>query len=273
MVGNDARSVRDQIRAAFEAIHNDKRDRIQRQADEEMRAAPNDTDLRSKPYFRSSCATLLLGISTISDFEPAAHPALIGNLRPEPKPMHDGLFEMFFISVARWAASEPGPVGPARNTHRSSFSEREQSFETPSMRILLVEDYKPYRSLISSLLSEDHNLELVGEAEDGLEAVEEARQLKPDIILMDIGLPKLNGLAAARRMLDLVPSAKIIFLTQETDADVVKEALNLGARGYVLKQYAEAELLAAIAAVLAGKRFFSLGLGDGGFDVQKTSEN
>ena len=141
------------------------------------------------------------------------------------------------------------------------------------MRILLVEDYKPYRSLISSLLSEDHNLELVGEAEDGLEAVEEAQQLKPDIILMDIGLPKLNGLAAARRMLDLVPSAKIIFLTQETDADVVKEALNLGARGYVLKQYAEAELLAAIAAVLAGKRFFNLGLGDGGFDVQKTSEN
>ena len=130
----------------------------------------------------------------------------------------------------------------------------------------MVEDFKPYRTLITSLLSEIHSFDLVAEVEDGLEAVEKVQQLKPDIILMDIGLPKLNGLAAARRILDLVPSVKIIFLTQEMGADVVREALNLGARGYVLKQYAETDLLAAIAAVLVGKRFVSRGLGDEGVD-------
>ena len=141
--------------------------------------------------------------------------------------------------------------------------------ETSSTRILLVEDFKPYRSLISRLLSEDHNLDLVGEAEDGLEAVEKVQQLKPDIILMDIGLPKLNGLAASRRILDLLPSTKIIFLTQQMDADVVKEALNLGAMGYILKEDVKTDLQAAIAVVLAGKRFVSRGLDDRAFDLQK----
>ena len=140
--------------------------------------------------------------------------------------------------------------------------------ERYSTRILLVEDFKPYRCLISGLLSGDHSLDLVGEAEDGLEAVEKAQQLKPDIILMDIGLPKLDGLAASRRILDLVPSAKIIFLTQQMDADLVKEAFNLGAMGYVLKEYVQTDLPAAIAEVLEGKRFVRRG-GDKGFDLQK----
>ena len=91
-------------------------------------------------------------------------------------------------------------------------------------RILLVEDFKPYRSLTTTLLSHSPDLKVIGEAEDGSEAVAQAQQLRPDLILMDIGLPKLNGLDAARRIRDVLPSAKIVFLTQVADVDVVKVA-------------------------------------------------
>ena len=84
--------------------------------------------------------------------------------------------------------------------------------------------------------------------------------MRPDLILLDIGLPSLNGIEVARQMRSLVPESKIIFLTQESSADVVKEALSLGARGYVAKIRAQAELFAAVEAVLAGKRFVSHGL-------------
>lgn len=123
-------------------------------------------------------------------------------------------------------------------------------------RILLVEDFKPYRSLTTTLLSKNPNLEVISEADNGLDAIAQVQHLRPDVILLDIGLPKLNGLEAARRILELVPSAKIIFLTQEGDVDVAKEAFSLGARGYVLKEYAQTDLLAAVAAVLQGNGFF-----------------
>jgi len=140
-------------------------------------------------------------------------------------------------------------------------------------RILLVEDFKPYRSLTATLLSHNPNLKVIGEAEDGSEAVAQAQQLKPDLILMDIGLPKLNGLEAARRIRDVLPSAKIVFLTQVADVDVVKVAFNLGARGYIVKQQAETELLTAIAAVLSGKQFVTSGLSGDGFGVQKSTKD
>lgn len=114
------------------------------------------------------------------------------------------------------------------------------------------------------MLNGNSGLHVISEASDGLEAVEKAQQLRPDLILMDIGLPKLNGLEAARRILGLDPSAKIVFLTQETDIHVVREAFSLGACGYVLKQQVETELLPALAAVLEGRRFVSRGLSDGG---------
>lgn len=99
------------------------------------------------------------------------------------------------------------------------------------------------------------DLHVVGEVSDGSEAVQKAVELKPDLILLDIGLPTLNGIEAARQIRELVPESRIIFLSQESSPDVVEEALTLGARGYLIKVRAGSELLAAVEAVISGQRF------------------
>jgi len=96
---------------------------------------------------------------------------------------------------------------------------------------------------------------------NGLEAVQKAQELKPDLILMDIGLPGLNGMEAARRIRTLAPNSKIIFLTQESSPELVREAASLGASGYVFKSKAETDLLIAVDSVLQGKQFFDDGEG------------
>lgn len=95
------------------------------------------------------------------------------------------------------------------------------------------------------------------ELSDGLAAVQKAKELNPDLILLDIGLPGLNGIEAGRQIRKVVPSAKIIFLTQESSEDVVQEALSLGALGYVVKTRAGTDLLAAVEAVLTGEQYVS----------------
>lgn len=100
-------------------------------------------------------------------------------------------------------------------------------------------------------------MQIVGEVSDGLEAVRQAEELKPDLILLDIGLPTLSGLEAARLIRKLAPKSKIIFVTQESSPDVVRAALNVGALGYVLKVRAGTDLLAAVDAVLEGRHFVS----------------
>lgn len=134
--------------------------------------------------------------------------------------------------------------------------------EKSSIQILLVEDFKPYRDFVTLLVGQNPHLRVICEASDGLEAVEKAQQLKPDVVLMDIGLPKLNGLEAARHIRQLVPSSKVVFLTQETDMEVVKEALSLGAWGYIVKEYGASDLSAGLEAILQGKRFVSSGVDD-----------
>ena len=106
------------------------------------------------------------------------------------------------------------------------------------------------------------DLQVIGEVSDGLEAVQKCVELQPDLILLDIGLPSLNGIKAARQIRKLVPESKVIFLTQESSADVVQEALSLGARGYVVKIKAASELLTAVESVLMGKTFVSGTIGN-----------
>ena len=101
---------------------------------------------------------------------------------------------------------------------------------------------------------------VIREVSDGLEAVCVAEALKPDLILLDIGLPTLNGFAAARQIRRLAPESKLIFVSQECLPDIVQEAFNLGAQGYVVKTRAAIDLLLAIEAVLAGRHFVSSGL-------------
>ena len=129
------------------------------------------------------------------------------------------------------------------------------------LQILIVEDFEPFRNFVASLLREGKSgLPVLCQVGDGLQAVKRAQELSPDLILLDIGLPGLNGIEAARQILKIIPQSKIVFLTQETTAEVVREALNVGACGYVVKSQAGSELLGAIEAVLHGRRFISGGL-------------
>ena len=130
------------------------------------------------------------------------------------------------------------------------------AFTVSSIHVLVVEDFAPFRQFIRSILGKRADLQIVCEVADGLVAVQKAGELKPDLILLDIALPTLNGLEAARQIRQLVPESKIIFLTQESSADAVQAARKLGAWGYVKKINAANDLLPALQAVMEGKQFF-----------------
>lgn len=119
--------------------------------------------------------------------------------------------------------------------------------------VLLVDDYAPWRQYIGATLAADPELKVVGEAADGLEAIAKAGELKPDVVLLDISLPDLNGLAVALRISEQVPLAKILILSQQNDEDLVDAALNAGASGFVLKTARSAELLSAIRCAFRGE--------------------
>jgi DNA-binding NarL/FixJ family response regulator len=129
-----------------------------------------------------------------------------------------------------------------------------------SVRVLVVEDFEPFRRFVCSILGKRPELQVVCEVSDGLEAVQKAEELQPDLILLDIGLPTLNGIEVARQIRKLSPQSKILFVTQESSADVIKEALSLGAMGYVIKTRVKSELLFALEAVREGRQFVSSGL-------------
>jgi DNA-binding NarL/FixJ family response regulator len=125
----------------------------------------------------------------------------------------------------------------------------------------VVDDYEPWRRYVSSALQKHPGSHILCEVSDGLEAVQKAQELQPDLVVLDIGLPKLNGMEAARRIRMLSPASKILFLSQESSADVAQEALSLGALGYVIKLDAGRELLTAVEAALQGNRFVSSSVG------------
>ena len=125
------------------------------------------------------------------------------------------------------------------------------------IRILLVEDFEPFRRIIRSMLQSRTDLTIVAEAVDGVEAVEKASLLKPDLILMDIGLPKRNGISAARQIVVDSPDSKLLFISLEASPEIVKAALAIGAQGYVHKLSVETDLIPAIDAIIAGRQYLS----------------
>ncbi len=127
--------------------------------------------------------------------------------------------------------------------------------ETSSIRVLVVEDSDPFRKFACSTLKQSPGLQIVGEVSDGLEAVQKAGELQPDLLVLDIGLPSLNGIEAARRIRTVSPKSKILFVSQESSVDVVEAALDTGASGYVVKMDAGSELLEAVSSILRGEQF------------------
>jgi DNA-binding NarL/FixJ family response regulator len=125
------------------------------------------------------------------------------------------------------------------------------------LRILIVEDFKQFQLYLCSTLEGRRDLLVIATVSDGLEAVQKAIELKPDLILLDIGLPTMNGIEVARQIRKLVPESKIVFVSQESSAEVVREALSTGAWGYVVKARAASQLLEVVDSVRSGKRFVS----------------
>jgi DNA-binding NarL/FixJ family response regulator len=126
-----------------------------------------------------------------------------------------------------------------------------------SVRVLVVDDFEPFRRFVCWTLGQRKGLQVVAEASDGLEAVQKAEQLQPGLVVLDIGLPSLDGIEVARRIFRCCSKSKILFLSQEFSAEVLQEALSTGAAGYVVKTRAGSDLLLAVETVVLGRNFVS----------------
>lgn len=132
--------------------------------------------------------------------------------------------------------------------------------KTPKIRILLVDDHPVVLEGIRSCLAKDKHIEIIGEASDGEEAIQKAKALHPDVVLMDISLRGMTGLDATRLLSEAVPGAKVLALTVHSDRQYVREMLQSGARGYILKDASPSELIHAIESVNSGHAFFCPGI-------------
>ena len=128
------------------------------------------------------------------------------------------------------------------------------------VRTLVVDDFSSFRRRVCWMLEENPEVRLIGEAADGAEAVQKAVEFQPDLILLDSDLPKLSGIEAARQIRKVVPNSKILFVSQDSNPEVVQAAFQLGARGYVIKSDAARELLTAVKSVIQGARYVSRAL-------------
>jgi two-component system, NarL family, response regulator NreC len=125
------------------------------------------------------------------------------------------------------------------------------------IRILLADDHAVVRQGFKMILGAQSDMEIVGEAGNGREAVELAEQLKPDVVVMDVAMPELNGIEATRRLAESVPHARVVALSMHKDSVYVREILRAGARGYLLKDSVAADLVSAIRAVARGEGYLS----------------
>ncbi|MBN2590233.1 MAG: response regulator transcription factor [Sedimentisphaerales bacterium] len=125
------------------------------------------------------------------------------------------------------------------------------------MKVLIADDHSIVREGLKSLIDKQKSMQVVGEAEDGQKAIDLTRELSPDIVIMDISMPNLNGIEATREILRHKPQIKIIILSMYTDKHIVKESLEAGAQGYILKSNLLDELLNAIKAIKANERYLS----------------
>lgn len=124
-----------------------------------------------------------------------------------------------------------------------------------SIRVLVVDDFEPWRVFVCSALQKRLEFQIIGQASDGLEAVLKAQELQPDLIILDVGLPGIDGIEAGGRIRHNTPKAKILFVSENHSPEIVEKALRTGARGYVIKSEAGRDLLPAVEAVFLGKRF------------------
>lgn len=133
-------------------------------------------------------------------------------------------------------------------------------------RVLLADDHTVVRHGFRRILDAQDDLEVVGEAANGREAVDSARGLQPDIVVMDVTMPELNGIEATRRIGEAAPRARVLALSMHKDAVYVREILRAGAKGYLLKDSSEADLLTALRAVARGEAFLSPAISDAVLD-------
>ena len=132
-----------------------------------------------------------------------------------------------------------------------------QSLPTSRIRVLVIEDCEPFRRSLVTTIQQHPELQVIGEVSDGLTAVREAQELQPELILLDIGLPSLNGMEVARQISRLCPRSKVIFVSQKSSSDIVHTALAIGAKGYVAKTDVGRDLLSAVYAVFRGEQVVS----------------
>ena len=123
------------------------------------------------------------------------------------------------------------------------------------VRILVVDDFEPWRRAIVSIIEEDAELQVIREASDGFEAIQMCQELHPDLVVLDVGLPKLSGLEVARQIRVVSPDSKILFLSAVSSQDVRREALRIGAAGYITKADALRDLLPAVRAAVGDQEF------------------
>ena len=137
-------------------------------------------------------------------------------------------------------------------------SKREKAICNQSIiRVLVVDDFAPWRRIVSTIVQIAPGWHVISEAADGLEAVQKAEELTPDLILLDISLPKLSGIEAARQIRKVTPNSKIVFVSTYASWEIAEVALDTGASGYIIKLDAGKELVKAVEVAFHGKRFIS----------------